>query len=137
LTPDNYVFLVDVETTTTVFKLRAIDDGVNVKCKLRFTHCILSARCASMQEMHAMLDWRFSNGASGTELLAHHPGLMRIFFTNSSLPFPLDGYTTPIDISPADLLEIPYDSNWLEVLRSRVDIPVPSGGIGVSNSVNS
>ena len=90
-----------------------------------------------MQEMHAMLDWRFSSGASGTELnLAHHPGLMRIFFTNSSLPFPLDGYTTPIDISPADLLEIPYDSNWLEVLRSRVDMPVPSGGIGVSNSVN-
>ena len=61
---------------------------------------------------------------------------MRIYFTNKSLPFPLDGYTTPIDIVPADLLEIPYDSNWLEVLRSRVDMAVPSGGIGVRKSIN-
>lgn len=90
-----------------------------------------------MQEMHTMLDWRFANGATGTELnLAHLPGLMRIYFTNKSLPFPLDGYTTPIDIDPADLLARPYDSNWLELLRSRVDMPVPSGGIRVSNLAN-
>ena len=119
-----------------MFKVQVIDDGANAKCKLRFMHSILSARCASMQEMHAMLDWRFSGGAAATELnLAHRPGLMRIYFTNKSLPYPLDGYTTPIEIDPTDLLVIPYDLNWLEVLCSRVDVPVPSDGIKVSNSV--
>jgi len=90
-----------------------------------------------MEEMHALLDWRLPGGASDTEMnLAHRPGLMRIYFINSSLPFPLDGYTTPIDIEPVHLLKMPYDPNWLEVLHSRVDMPVPSGGIGVSNSAN-
>jgi len=90
-----------------------------------------------MEEMHTLLDWRFPGGAADTELsLAHRPGLMRIYFINRSLPFPFDVYTTPIDIEPVHLLKIPYDSNWLEVLRSRVDMPVPSGGIRVSNSVN-
>jgi len=89
-----------------------------------------------MEEMHAMMDWRFPTGATATELnLAHHPGLMRIYFTNISLPFPLDGYTTPMEAKPANLLAIPYDFNWLKVLRSRVDMPVPSGGITVSDSV--
>jgi hypothetical protein len=87
-----------------------------------------------MEEMHTLMDWRFSGGAIDTELnLAHRPGLMRIYFTNSSLPFPLDGYTTPINIKPANLLEIPYNPNWLEVLRSQVHMLVPSGGITVSN----
>ena len=90
-----------------------------------------------MEEMHALLDWRFPGGAADTERnLAHRPGLMRIYFINSSLPFPLDGYTTPIDIEPVHLLNMPYDLNWLEVLRYRVDTPIPSGGIVVSNSAN-
>jgi hypothetical protein len=113
---------------------RLIDDGINAKFKIRFTHSIKSARCASMEEMHAIMDWRFVDGAIATEWnLAHRPGLMRIYFSNTSLPFPIERYTTPIDIEPADLLAIPYDPNWLEVLRSRVDMPIPSGGIQVSS----
>jgi hypothetical protein len=113
---------------------RLIDDGVNTEFTIEFTHSIKSARCASMEEMHAMLDWRFPTGAIATEYtLAHRPGLMRIYFSNASLPYPLDGYTTPIDIEPANLLAIPYDPNWLEVLRSRVEMPIPSGGIQVSS----
>jgi hypothetical protein len=133
--PDNYVFYLEVETTTTVIKgPQLIDDGINVQFNIAFTHSIKSARCASMEEMHALLDWRFTNGAITTEYnLAHRPGLMRMYFSNKSLPFPLDGYTTPIDIEPAKLLKIPYDPNWLEVLHSRVDMPIPSGGIKVSS----
>jgi hypothetical protein len=38
-----------------------------------------------MEEMHALLDWRFPGGAADTELsLAHRPGLMRIYFINRS-----------------------------------------------------
>jgi hypothetical protein len=133
--PDNYVFYLEVETTTTVLKgPQLIDDGINALFKIRFTHSIKSARCASMEEMHALLDQRYLGGAIATErTLAHRPGLMRIYFSNTSIPFPLDGYTTPIDIEPADLLEIPYDPNWLKVLRSRVDMPIPSAGIQVSS----
>ena len=113
-----------------------VDDGVNAQFEIKFTHSIKSARCASMEEMHAMLDWRFTNGAITTEwALAHRPGLMRIFFSNTSLPFPLDGFTTPVEVEPADLLKIPYDPNWLEVLHSRVDMPIPLGGIKVSSFI--
>jgi hypothetical protein len=113
---------------------RLIEDGINAQVEIKFTHSIKSAGCASMEEMHALLDWRYPSGATATEYtLAHRPGLMRIYFSNPSLPYPIDGYTTPIDIEPADLLAIPYDPNWLEVLRSRVDMPIPSGGIRVSS----
>jgi hypothetical protein len=120
-----------------VTKAQLIDDGINTLLKIRFTHSIKSARCASMEEMHAIMDRRFLGGATATEWnLAHRPGLMRIYFTNTSLPFPLDGYTTPMDIEPADLLTIPYDPNWLEALRSRMDMPIPSGGIHSSSNVH-
>lgn len=89
-----------------------------------------------MEEMHTLMDWRFPGGAADTERnLAHRPGLMRIYFTNNSIPFPLDGYTTPMEIRRYNLLMNPYDPNWLEELRSQVDMPVPPGGIKVRNSV--
>jgi hypothetical protein len=115
-------------------KTQDLDDGITVHFEFKFSHSIKSARCASMEEMHAMLDWQFSGGAITTEYtLAHRPGLMRVFFSNASLPPPLDCYTTPMGLEPADLLRIPYDPNWLERLRSQVDIPIPSGGIQVSS----
>ncbi|CAA7268716.1 unnamed protein product [Cyclocybe aegerita] len=125
---DDYAFLVDVATTSTMTRHKLIDDGEKVQFIFRFTHAIQSARCASMEETHTMLDWRFTAGAQATEMtLAHRPGLMRIYFTNKAFPFPLDGYTTPIDIGPAIIVDIPYDPNWLATLRSRKDMPIPPG----------
>ncbi|KAE9394342.1 hypothetical protein BT96DRAFT_978578 [Gymnopus androsaceus JB14] len=95
---DNYVFLVDVQTTSTVISSRLIGDGTNTELNIRFIHSIKSARCASMEEVHTISDWRFKDGALGTEMsLAHRPGLLRILFTN-------DGFPTHLIITPPLLI---------------------------------
>lgn len=116
------MFLVDVQTTSTVKSSRLIGDGAYTELNIRFTHSIKSARCAAMKEVHAISDWRFKDGALGTEMsLAHRPGLMRILFINDGFPFPLDRYTTPINIEPADILNIQFMPNWLQWLRSFLE----------------
>ena len=121
---DNYVFLVDVQTTSTVISSRLMDDGVNAELNIRFTHSIKSARCASMKEVHAFSDWRFKDGALGTEMsLAHRPGLLRILFINDGFKFPLDHYTTPVNLEPSDILGIPFKPDWLQWLRSWLEEP--------------
>lgn len=101
---------------------RLIGDGTNTELKIQFTHSIKSARSASMKEVHEFSDSRFKDGALGTEKsLAHRQGLMRILFRNDSFPFPLDHYTTPIDIELSDLLDIPFKPDWLQWLHSWLE----------------
>jgi hypothetical protein len=88
-----------------------------------------------MEEMHGIMD--FEGAGSFAEMIrARHTGLMLIHFTNKSLPYPLDCFTIPIEARPANLLTIPYNPHWLEVLRPQMDMPRPTGGIVVSNSVS-
>lgn len=75
-----------------------------------------------MEEVHTISDWRFKDGALGTEMsLAHRPGLLRILFTNDSFLYPLDHYTTPVNLEPSDLLNIPFKPDWLQWLCSWLE----------------
>jgi len=119
---DNYVFLVDVQTTSTVINSRLIDDGANTEVNIRFTHSIKSARCTSMKEVHEISDWRFKDGALETEKsMAHRPGLLRILFINEGFPVPLDHYTTPVNLEPSDILHLPFKPDWLQWLCSWLE----------------
>jgi hypothetical protein len=117
-----------------VISSRLIGDGTNTELNIRFTHSIKSARCASMKEVHEFSDSRFKDGALGTEMsLAHRPGLMRILFRNDSFPFPLDHYTTPINIERPDLLGLPFNPDWLQWLHSWLEETTEASEVSKSN----
>ncbi|KAF8966122.1 hypothetical protein BDZ97DRAFT_1756822 [Flammula alnicola] len=119
---DTHVFLVEVKTVAITPENASL--GGSRKSRFNYRHSLKSARCASMEEIHSLFDWRYKAGPDLVEfMMAHRPGLMRMLFLDPSLPKPLDHYTAPIDLTVANLL--PYNPNWSAELTYTLNQHLP------------
>ncbi|KAF8154502.1 hypothetical protein B0H34DRAFT_716753 [Crassisporium funariophilum] len=125
---DSHVFLVGIEPVQISYP------GQNTTSSRTIRYIVKSARCATMDEIHLLLDNKWGGTAEEAYAItevscSHRLGFLRMIVMDSSgvLPVPFDTFTIPTDIAhfSDEFIQTNYNPDWQRDLLKTFGQPLP------------